>query len=756
MNKKNLIYLFPVLLSPTIHAAVKPTALTETISWEITDDNVLKVYGSGEIPSFEDKLSHWRKYLRDVKSIEIGEGITKIGQWAFSPITQSDYIAASTYPGKYNISIKNISLPSTLKSISFNAFSFLNIPDIVLPNNLEIIRDSSFAFSGISTSKLIIPESVRTIEANSFSKTRIDTLVFEGNTDIAGFAEANVKVIVFKSPDARFSKKSFRKPETIVAYSPAALSQMEIFSKNYILETTVNAYISNRLPDFSRYVSDKVDIQMPTAADARKAIEDDIVAWQIKGEFESTTDWQKRVNDTTRKERIERLTDQWRSKAADSKSEYEKQISELRAEYEALRNKYADEFYGMKTAQAQKKYATDTFTLDTPYDADNQTFLIRSSLNGDILLHVPVDEAPVFKANWETISKNATYSFAPIDETDVTLVGITFTNNGHTYVYDGSAEAQYAIADINYNFSPLQFDDITFDASVLPEIAEAPQVHAVKTAAISSRKVDVQRTTVNASTAISDIDSDIPATKTTRPETFALIIANENYRRTSAVPYAANDGASIRTYFNLTLGIPEKNILHVQDASLNDIRYNIKRIQDICNAFAGEATVIVYYAGHGVPDESTHDAFLLPVDGYADDMATGMSLAELTKTLAAMPTRQTTLFLDACFSGTGREGTMLTNARSVAIKPKETEALGNLVIFSASQGVETAHPYVEQAHGMFTYFLLKKLNESQGNITLGDLSDYINENVRRTSVVNGKMQTPTVKTVLSDWKSLKM
>ena len=222
------------------------------------------------------------------------------------------------------------------------------------------------------------------------------------------------------------------------------------------------------------------------------------------------------------------------------------------------------------------------------------------------------------------------------------------------------------------------------------------------------------------------------------------------------MPYAANDGASIRTYFNLTLGIPEKNILHVQDASLNDIRYNIKRIQDICNAFAGEATVIVYYAGHGVPDESTHDAFLLPVDGYADDMATGMSLAELTKTLAAMPTRQTTLFLDACFSGTGREGTMLTNARSVAIKPKETEALGNLVIFSASQGVETAHPYVEQAHGMFTYFLLKKLNESQGNITLGDLSDYINENVRRTSVVNGKMQTPTVKTVLSDWKSLKM
>ena len=82
--------------------------------------------------------------------------------------------------------------------------------------------------------------------------------------------------------------------------------------------------------------------------------------------------------------------------------------------------------------------------------------------------------------------------------------------------------------------------------------------------------------------------------------------------------------------------------------------------------------------------------------------------------------------------------------------------MGNLVIFSASQGVETAHPYVEQAHGMFTYFLLKKLNESQGNITLGDLSDYINENVRRTSVVNGKMQTPTVKTVLSDWKSLKM
>ena len=152
-----------------------------------------------------------------------------------------------------------------------------------------------------------------------------------------------------------------------------------------------------------------------------------------------------------------------------------------------------------------------------------------------------------------------------------------------------------------------------------------------------------------------------------------------------------------------------------------------------------------YYAGHGIPDEANKTAYLLPVDGYASDIATGYSLKMLYGELGQMPAQSVLVLLDACFSGSKREGDMLASARGVAIKVKPNEPKGKLVVFSAAQGDETAYPYKEQRHGMFTYYLLKKLQETKGEATLGEISDYVTSEVRKQSiVVNGKMQTPTL------------
>ena len=56
---------------------------------------------------------------------------------------------------------------------------------------------------------------------------------------------------------------------------------------------------------------------------------------------------------------------------------------------------------------------------------------------------------------------------------------------------------------------------------------------------------------------------------------------------------------------------------------------------------------------------------------------------------------------------------MLASARGVAIKAKQNHPQGNMVVLSAAQGDETAHPYTEKGHGLFTYYLLKKLKETQ-------------------------------------------
>lgn len=166
----------------------------------------------------------------------------------------------------------------------------------------------------------------------------------------------------------------------------------------------------------------------------------------------------------------------------------------------------------------------------------------------------------------------------------------------------------------------------------------------------------------------------------------------------------------------------------------------------------------MYYAGHGVPEEGSSDAYLLPVDGYAENVKTGLSLKEMVDALGGLPASNVTLLLDACFSGTGREGNSLYASRGVAMRPKSVVPKGNLVLFSASQGVESALPYKSKGHGLFTYYLLKKLKETRGQVSLGELTEYVTDNVKRTSVVEGKIQTPTVSASVekTDWREIKL
>lgn len=256
------------------------------------------------------------------------------------------------------------------------------------------------------------------------------------------------------------------------------------------------------------------------------------------------------------------------------------------------------------------------------------------------------------------------------------------------------------------------------------------------------------------------IDMNIATTDVVNSNTYAVIIANENYKREEKVPFAESDGKVFKEYCTKTLGIPESNIKIVFDATYNDIRYATNWLKQVIAVTDGKAKVLFYYAGHGIPDESTKSAYLLPVDGYGTDVSTGYSLENLYNLLGNLSSQSAMVFLDACFSGTKREGDMLSSARGVAIKVKSNEPKGRLVVFSAAQGDETAYPYKEQRHGMFTYYLLKKLQETKGNVTLGELSDYVTTEVKKTSIVtNGKMQTPTLLSsslIADEWRNWKL
>lgn len=244
---------------------------------------------------------------------------------------------------------------------------------------------------------------------------------------------------------------------------------------------------------------------------------------------------------------------------------------------------------------------------------------------------------------------------------------------------------------------------------------------------------------------LSDVDINIPPTKKVADNTFALIISNENYDEADKVPFALNDGDIVKQYLKMTIGVPDENIIQIKDGSLGKMKGGLNKLVQRAQAAKGNAKIIVHYSGHGINHEKTVEGFLLPVDGNPVDPSTALKLSDVYSDLGKLKTKSLVLFIDACFSGSDKNGNMLVAARGAKRKVKADAPTGNMVVFCAAQGDQTAYAYDAKEHGMMTYYLLKKLQDSNGDVTLGELSDYIIDNVTRTSVKEkDKLQVPVV------------
>ena len=247
---------------------------------------------------------------------------------------------------------------------------------------------------------------------------------------------------------------------------------------------------------------------------------------------------------------------------------------------------------------------------------------------------------------------------------------------------------------------------------------------------------------------VSDVDRNIPENSRKYSNRYALIIGNEDYStyqtslsKESNVAYARNDAKTMNEYFNLTLGIPNENIdLHL-DATAGRMNQSVDRLSKIIKNSAGNAEIFVYYAGHGLPDENK-EPYLIPVDITGANVQGGLRLFDFYKKLTEFPSSRVTVILDACFSGAAR-GRELLAMRGVRIKANEQELSGNLVVYTASSGEQGSLPYEEKKHGIFTYHLLKKIQESKGDISYSELYDHLKQQVGLNSVlINSKEQNP--------------
>lgn len=438
---------------------------------------------------------------------------------------------------------------------------------------------------------------------------------------------------------------------------------------------------------------------------AKEYIVPRLTKWAEKGEFVTEAEYTARVNDAT-----------------------------IRAEYERLEKEAEAKYLEKYSSQLR----LSDLQLDT-YDADNQTFLINSNY-GPITVYVPLkdNEAEMFKANWSGMRFSNAQYFIVDNKPQIGYLTMRTPDGKKTYTFDNAQALAHQKTDVNIDWGGILGGGGAGSTGKPKEIATTSTTIGVR----------------------SDVDKNVPNTGKYNPRTFALVIANENYENVTRVQSALHDGERFAEYCNLTLGLPKENVNLVKNATYGKLLGAMHQLKSTVEAFDGDVDVIVYYAGHGIPDESNGDAYMMPTDALPNMLPSCYSLEKFYADLNDMNSKSVLVFMDACFSGSSRDEKMLYEARGVEYEAKPAAPKGNMFVLSAASGSETALPFKEMNHGLFTYYLLKKLQDSKGNVTLKDLSDYVTTNVKQTSVTkNQKRQTPTVRTsgaMSSNWESTKI
>lgn len=224
---------------------------------------------------------------------------------------------------------------------------------------------------------------------------------------------------------------------------------------------------------------------------------------------------------------------------------------------------------------------------------------------------------------------------------------------------------------------------------------------------------------------------------------FALLIGIDKYENLPQAEFAERDAQAVRAHLR-ALGYPERNIIFLTGSKAG--KAGIEKYVEswLPRNIKKDSRLFVYFSGHGAPDVNTGQAYLVPWDGDAKFLEnTGYPLKRLYEKLNALKARQVIVAMDACFSGAGGRSVLAKGARPLVTKVDTgASALGNVIVLAASGGDEITGTEENQGHGLFTYYMLKGLNDRRGDATAKQLFDYLLPQVQDAARRDNRDQTP--------------
>ena len=265
---------------------------------------------------------------------------------------------------------------------------------------------------------------------------------------------------------------------------------------------------------------------------------------------------------------------------------------------------------------------------------------------------------------------------------------------------------------------------------------------------------ELQKVTISDVATVSvDIEKNLPKTRRENKNDLAIVLGIERYKNVPGVTFAKRDAVWMKQYFETVFGIPSSRIFFKTDADVSLATFNVAFGGWLKKRLKSNTNVYVYYAGHGAPDIKENKAYLIPYDGdpnYASE--TGLPLEEIYEQLNELGAKSVTVFLDACFTGANRNNEMLlADARPVFMEVDKSNSR-KVTVFSAAGNKEISSAWPEKKHGLFSYYLMKGCRgeadaNSDRQITVEELSDYILENVSEMAGMLDREQTPGLQSI---------
>ncbi|MHB8370742.1 MAG: caspase family protein [Leptospirales bacterium] len=236
------------------------------------------------------------------------------------------------------------------------------------------------------------------------------------------------------------------------------------------------------------------------------------------------------------------------------------------------------------------------------------------------------------------------------------------------------------------------------------------------------------------------------------PHAYAVLIGIEKYLG-GDIPqakYASRDAQAMKLHL-LAMGFPERNIHLVTDtrATQGILKAEIRWLK---NNTDSQSTIFFYFSGHGAPDPNSQEAYLVTSDVELADLAdTAFPLKTLYDDLNALPAKRILVALDSCFSGAGGRSVLETGARPLVAVHMGSSSVGKIVVLSAAAHDQISGITERGGHGVFTYYLLKSLNESLAEssgkgheVPVERLYTYVKPRVEDAARRHNRSQTPQI------------